>query len=77
MGRKIAEMRVVCTKEELQEAMRQSRQDEAALLFFLGLASSEDITLRGHSAKDALAAARRLLRITDEHFDRLLTVLAP
>lgn len=63
MVRKIAEMRFECTKEQLQEAMRQSRADEAALFSFLDLASSENITLMGHSARDALAAARRLLHM--------------
>ena len=63
MDRKIAEMRVVCTKEQLQKAMRQSRADEAALLSFLNLATSENITLMGHSASDALAAAHRLLHM--------------
>ena len=60
-----------CTKEELQAARRAADEDTAAVIFFLIGAERENLMLQGHTAKATLAAACRLLRISDEQLAKL------
>ena len=66
MARKIAEVRVRCTKEELQAAMQAHADDVAAVMFFLIGAEREQMMLQGRTAGAVLKAACRLLHISDQ-----------
>jgi hypothetical protein len=72
MVKQIAKVSFRCTKEELQAAMREDADDRAALLFFLIGAKHENLMLQGRAADAALAAACRLLHISDEGLTALL-----
>lgn len=61
----------VVTREQLLESFRKDDEDRAAVLFFLVQAERENLMLNGRTAREAVEAVGRLLRLSQEDLSKI------